>query len=55
MPKTPKDELVRIAIIASEPVRLKPIRENEVLYDKSGLAVAIKSNGQILAIIEGYL
>lgn len=33
-------------------VRAEAIRPNEVLYDKSGLAVAIKTKGQILAILD---
>ena len=34
-------------------IRALPIRDGEVLYDKTGLAVAIKTKGQILAILEG--
>lgn len=36
-------------------IRAEQIRANELLYDKDGLAVAIKSNGKILPIIEGDL
>lgn len=42
-------------MIAAAPVRIDQVRENELLYDKDGLAVAIKSNGKILPIIEGDL
>jgi hypothetical protein len=35
--------------------RPEPIRPNELLYDHKGQPVAIKTNGQILAIIEGDL
>jgi len=35
--------------------RVEPIRNGELLYDKSGQPVAIKSNGKILPIIEGDL
>ena len=34
-------------------IRKKPIREGELLYDKKGLIVAIKTKGKILAILEG--
>tara|TARA_R110002167_G_scaffold45515_3_gene136722 strand:- start:188 stop:370 length:183 start_codon:yes stop_codon:yes gene_type:complete len=34
-------------------IRALPVRPNEVLYDKEGLAVAIKTKGKILAILEG--
>lgn len=34
-------------------IRKEPIRDNELLYDKKGLIVAIKKQGQILAILEG--
>ena len=34
-------------------IRAEPIRPNELLYDKEGLAVAIKLNGKLLAILEG--
>lgn len=34
-------------------IRAEPIRPNELLYDKDGLAVAIKLNGKILAILDG--
>lgn len=34
-------------------IRAEPIRPNELLYDSKGQAVAIKSNGKILAIIGG--
>ena len=33
--------------------RAEAIRPNELLYDKNGLAVAIKTKGKLLAIIEG--
>lgn len=36
-------------------IRVEPVRPGELLYDKDGLAVAIKSNGKILPIIEGDL
>mgnify|MGYP003384843683 CR=1 FL=1 len=36
-------------------IRAEAIRPNELLYDKDGLAVAIKSNGKILPIIKGDL
>jgi hypothetical protein len=36
----------------SDKLRLEPIRPNELLYDRKGQPVAIKTNGQILAIIE---
>lgn len=36
-------------------IRAETIRPSELLYDKDGLAVAIKSNGKILPIIEGDL
>jgi hypothetical protein len=35
-----------------ETARAEPIRPNELLYDRKGQPVAIKTNGQILAIIE---
>ena len=35
--------------------RVEPLRNGELLYDKSGQSVAIKSNGKILPIIEGDL
>jgi hypothetical protein len=35
--------------------RAEPIRPNELLYDHNGHPVAIKANGQILAIIKGDL
>jgi hypothetical protein len=35
--------------------RVEPIRPNEILYDHKGQPVAIKTNGKILAIIEGDL
>jgi hypothetical protein len=38
-----------------ETARAEPIRPNELLYDHKGQPVAIKTNGQILAIIEGDL
>ena len=36
-------------------IRAEPIRPNELLYDSKGLIVAIKTKGQILAILEGDL
>ena len=36
-------------------IRAEAIRPNELLYDKNGLAVAIKTKGKLLAIIEGDL
>lgn len=34
-------------------IRAEPIRPNELLYDKNGYVVAIKSKGRLLAILEG--
>ena len=34
-------------------IRATPIKDGEILYDKNGLAVAIKTKGQILTILEG--
>lgn len=34
-------------------IRKEPIRDNELLYDKQGLIVAIKRNGKLLEILEG--
>lgn len=36
-------------------IRAEPVSPNELLYDKDGLAAAIKSNGKIFPIIEGDL
>ena len=57
MPNKLPDELItRDAINPEVRIRLtEPIRPNELLYDKNGLAVAIKINGEILPILEGDL
>jgi len=34
-------------------IRATPIKDGEILYDRHGLASAIKTKGQILAILEG--
>jgi len=34
-------------------IRKDAIREGELLYDKKGLIVAIKRNGQLLAVLRG--
>ena len=34
-------------------IRAEPMRPNELLYDSKGLIVAIKTKGQILAILKG--
>ena len=34
-------------------IRKEPIENGAILYDKNGLAAAIKKKGQILAILEG--
>ena len=36
-------------------IRAEQIRPNELLYGSKGLIVAIKTKGQILAILEGDL
>ena len=54
-----KDELFKSAISNAMKskqiyhIRAEAIRPNELLYDKNGLAVAIKTKGKLLAIIEG--
>lgn len=34
-------------------IRKEPIENGAILYDKNGLAAAIKKKGRILAILEG--
>lgn len=34
-------------------IRKELIRDNELLYDKEGLIVAIKRKGQLLAVLKG--
>jgi hypothetical protein len=34
-------------------IRAEPLKDDEALYDSKGLIVAIKTKGQILAILEG--
>lgn len=34
-------------------IRKEPLKNGAILYDKNGLAAAIKQKGQILAILEG--
>ena len=56
-----KNEIINSAVrnaIKSNPIyhiRAEQIRPNELLYDSKGLIVAIKTKGQILAILEGDL
>jgi hypothetical protein len=53
----PAYQITKATCLASGVVtrRREQIRPNELLYDHEGQPVAIKTNGQILAIIEDEL